>query len=317
VLTVKRSASATIPEVQLPDATWAPARSALRLTVRDVSYLMLVGLSLVWCWQPLTTIVGRSLKSADYEHYSHIILLPFFGAYLVYLNRHAIFERVEYGLRLGLPLAAFGTVTAALAQTTLITGDHEHQLSLVMFGLVGLWMGGFALCYGARALGGAAFPFFLLLFMIPLPPALLTGIIVFLQKASAEGAAILFPLIGMPVLRDGVYFALPGINIEVARECSGIRSSIALLISGLVMAYLLLKSTWARTSLVLVIVPLAIAKNAVRIVGLSWLAVHVDPSFITGSAVHRNGGIPVFLTSLAVLGALTWLLRKCELRRST
>jgi hypothetical protein len=30
-----------------------------------------------------------------------------------------------------------------------------------------------------------------------------------------------------------------------------------------------------------VIIPLAILKNAVRIVVLSWLAVHIDPSFIT------------------------------------
>jgi hypothetical protein len=45
---------------------------------------------------------------------------------------------------------------------------------------------------------------------------------------------------------------------------------------------------------------------------LSWLAVHVDPSFITGSTAHRNGGIPIFFASLAILGGFTWLLRRCE-----
>ena len=145
---------------------------------------------------------------------------------------------------------------------------------------------------------------------------MLTQIIVFLQRTSADASALLFTLIGMPNVRQGFVFALPGLTIEVAKECSGIRSSLALLISGLVMAYLLLRSTWTRAALVLVIIPLAIAKNAVRIVVLSWLAVHIDPSFITGSAVHRNGGIPIFLTSLAILGALAWLLRKCELRRN-
>ena len=203
-----------------------------------------------------------------------------------------------------------------LAGTAAVTGEPEYRLSLAMLGLVMFWAGGFVFCYGLRAFGSAAFPILLLLFMVPLPPAVLTAIIVFLQKGSADASAVLFPLIGMPVMRDGFFFALPGLNIEVAQECSGIRSSLALLISGVVMAYLLLRSTWTRTALVLVIIPLAIAKNAVRIVVLSWLAVHIDPSFITGSAVHRNGGIPIFLTSLAILGALAWLLRKCELRRT-
>jgi exosortase len=179
-------------------------------------------------------------------------------------------------------------------------------------GLVTLWTSGFVICYGFRALRAAAFPFLLLLFMVPFPPDVLTGIVRFLQKGSADVSELLFVSIGMPIFRDGFFFTLPGLTIQVAEACSGIRSSLALLISGLVMAYLFLRSTWTRAAFVLVIIPLAIVKNAVRIVVLSWLAVHVDPSFITGSAVHRNGGIPVFLASLAILSGLAWLLGKCE-----
>ena len=312
----KQSVSAVTPELQLPEPTWTPARIGLGLTTRNAGFLLLVALSVAWCWRPLTTVIGRSLESAEYEHYSHIILLPFFSAYLLYLNRHAIFKHVHPGLRTGLFLAAAGAATIWLGGSPVITGEPEHQLSMTMLGLVTLWAGGFGLCYGHRALRTAAFPFLLLLFMVPLPPAVLTQIIVFLQRTSADASALLFTLIGMPNVRQGFVFALPGLTIEVAKECSGIRSSLALLISGLVMAYLLLRSTWTRAAFVLTIIPLAIAKNAVRIVVLSWLAVHIDPSFITGSAVHRNGGIPIFLTSLAILGALAWLLRKCELRRT-
>jgi len=140
----------------------------------------------------------------------------------------------------------------------------------------------------------------------------LAAVIVFLLKASAEAAALIFALIGMPIFRDGFVFALPGLTIRVAEECSGIRSGLALLISGLMMASVLLRGTWTRAIFILVIVPLAIVKNAVRIVGLSWLAIHVDPSFISGSDVHRTSGIPVFLASLTILGGLAWLLRRCE-----
>jgi exosortase len=198
-----------------------------------------------------------------------------------------------------------------------ITVEPEHRLSLAMLGLVTSWAGSFVICYGVRSLWAAAYPFVLLIFMVPLPPAVLTAIIVFLQVASADASAVLFSLIGMPFFRDGFVFALPGLTIQVAEECSGIRSSLALLISGLVMAYVLLRAPWTRATLALLIVPLAIVKNAVRIVLLSWLAVHVDPSFITGSAVHRNSGIPLFLASLTILGGLAWLLSRAERKRAS
>jgi exosortase len=312
----KRAVSAGTPELQLVEASWTPVRIGPGLIPRDVGFLLLVTLSVAWCWQPLTTVITRSLQSGAYEHYSHIMLLPFFSAYLLYLNRHAILEHARPGLRTGILLAAAGAATVWVAGTPVIAVGAEYRLSLAMLGLVTLWVGSFVLCYGPRAFRAAAFPFLMLLFMIPLPPAALNAIVVFLQKGSAEASGLLFALIGMPTFRDGFVFALPGITIRVAEECSGIRSSLALLISGLGMAYLLLRSTWTRAVFVLVIIPLAIAKNAVRIVALSWLAIHVDPSFITGSAVHRNGGIPIFLASLMVLGGLAWLLRRGEAWKS-
>lgn len=308
----KRAGSATAAALPLLDSTWAPTRMRFGRTAQGAGFLLFVALSAAWSWPALATVIARSLNRAEYEHYSHIILLPFLGAYLLYLNRGAIFTDARPGFRTGIVLTVVGATTVWLGGTTVIAGEPESRLSLTMFGLVTLWASGFVFCYGIRALRAAAFPFLLLFFMVPLPPAVLTGIIRFLQKGSADASELLFVTIGMPIFRQGFFFALPGINIQVAEECSGIRSSLALLLSGLVMAHLFLRSTWTRATFVLVIVPLAIFKNAVRIVVLSWLAVHVDPSFITGSVAHRTGGIPVFLASLAILGGLAWLLRTRE-----
>ena len=308
----KRAISAAAPELPLLERRWTPARIGLGARARDLGFLVLLGLSIMWSWQPLTTVIVRSLNSEEYKHYSHIILLPLVSAYLLYLNRHAILQRPKPSLRLGVLLAVTGATTVWLGRTAVTTVDPEYRLSLAMLGLVMLWMGGFVLCYGLRALQTGVFPFALLLFMVPLPPVALTAIVAFLQKTSADGAAVLFAVVGMPFFRDGFSFSLPGLTILVAPECSGIRSSLALLISGLVMAYLFLSVTWARVALVLVIIPLAIVKNAVRIVLLSWLAVHIDPSFVTGSALHEKGGIPLFFVSLTILGAIAWLLRRHE-----
>jgi len=151
-----------------------------------------------------------------------------------------------------------------------------------------------------------------LLFMAPLPPVLLHSIVGFLQRASAEASALIFQLIGVPVFRQGFVFALPGLTIEIAEECSGIRSSVALFIVGLVAAHLYLASTWTKVAVALLSVPVAIAKNAIRIVVLSLLSMYVDPGFVGPGLLHRNSGIPVFAMAFASLGAIIWLLHKSE-----
>jgi exosortase len=308
----KRPVPTAAAELPIRERAWVPSHLWVGHRWRHVGFGILVVLSAAWAWEPLATVITRSLSSGDNEHYSHIVLLPFFCAYILFLNRQAILEAARPGQGVGLPLAAAGAGMVWVAGTPRLVPALDLGLSLAMVGLVTLWAASFIVCYGFRAFQAAGFGFAMLLFMVPLPAAALTAIIVFLQHTSADASHVIFGLIGMPVFRDGTVFALPGLTIRVAEECSGIRSTIALVISGVAISYLLLRSTWTRTVLLLAIVPIAIVKNAVRIVGLSWLAVYVDPSFIAGSFVHRSGGIPIFVLSLAMLGALVFVLRRFE-----
>ena len=100
-------------------------------------------------------------------------------------------------------------------------------------------------------------------------------------------------------------------NIEVARECSSIRSSVMLLVASMVLAQVSLRSPWSKAAVIAVTVPLSIAKNALRIVTLSMLGTRVDPGYLTGR-LHYRGGIVFFMISLAVLVLLLWILRRIE-----
>ena len=308
----ERTATTTVPAVVVESA-WSPGRLASGVSLRDAAFAAMVAVSAAWAWRGLITVIGRSIsREENDEHYSHIVLLPFIAAYLLWMNRRTILERASSGFPPGAVTIAVGGILVWLAEGARLASEPETRLSIAMLGLVLMWSGAFLLSYGASALRVALFPLAFLVFMIPLPPAWLHAVIVFLQHGSAEVSAILFQLIGMPVFRQDLTFALPGLTIRVAEECSGIRSSLALLISGLVMTYLFLRTTPARATFAAIIIPLALVKNAVRIVVLSWLAVHVDPSFITESVVHRTGGIPMFLVSLGMLGTVLWVLRKSE-----
>ena len=110
-------------------------------------------------------------------------------------------------------------------------------------------------------------------------------------------------------------FALPGMIIEVAQECSDIRSSLVLFITSLVAAYLFLHSPWRRLVLVAFVIPLGILRNGVRIVVIGLLCVHYGPQMIH-SVIHRKGGPFFFALSLIPLFLLLWWLRRGEANRS-
>jgi exosortase len=155
-----------------------------------------------------------------------------------------------------------------------------------------------------------------LLLMVPPPYAVIEAVVRFLQVSSAETTHLLFKAIGMPVLRESTFvFALPGVSIEVAEECSGIRSSSSLFVSSMLGGYMFLRSPWNRGLFTLLTIPVVIFKNALRIVGISWLGVYVDPDFLFG-AFHRNSGIPFSLVALGILFLIIRALQRLEDRKS-
>jgi exosortase len=118
-------------------------------------------------------------------------------------------------------------------------------------------------------------------------------------------------LTSVPYLRQGFDFTLPGVRIRVAEECSGIRSTLALLITTLLACHLFLRSSWKRLILCLVVVPIAMLKNGLRIFTLSTLAVYVNPGFLHGN-LHKYGGIPFFAVALIPIAMLLIFLEKSD-----
>lgn len=145
-------------------------------------------------------------------------------------------------------------------------------------------MGAFLTCFGVRPFRTARFTLLLLLLAVPLPAFMIEKLIVALQEGSAVSAGLFFRLLGVPVLQEGFTFSLPGFTIQVAQECSGIRSSLALLITGLLASHLFLRSWWTKFALCLATIPLAVIKNGFRIAALSWLGLHA----VTSSGNERS-----------------------------
>lgn len=276
---------------------------------RNIFFVSFNILTLIVYYAPLRELLASPLLS---EIYSHIILIPFISGYIIFLRRKTILGDVKYALPPGFILMGIGATLYLIGTNQGPRLSQDEYLALVTFSAVIFWIGGFIFCYGIQAFRNAAFPLLFLVFTIPLPSLATEKIIHLLQSASAEVSYLFFKMMRVPVFREGFVFHLPGVSIEVAELCSGIRSSLALLISTVLTGHLVLRTGWGKVLLMLSIFPIAVLKNGVRIVTLSLLGAYVDERFLTQGLLHSRGGILFFLLALAIMALVAWLLKQVE-----
>ena len=281
-----------------------PRRSAYFAAAVAVAALML--------WKPFAMLLRFSFS---HDEYSHILLIPIVSLFLVYWQRRTIFTDVESSPLPGAAGVALGLIVGGLGFHLSPSLDENDFLTWIVSAFVVFSLGAFLLCYGKRAFRKAAFPLLFLFLMVPIPTHLLDRIILWLQEGSSAVSSAGFNLLGVPVYREGFIFSLPGLSIEVAKECSGIRSTLALFITSLLAGYLLVPSKVGRVVLCLSVVPVAIFKNGLRIVTLATLSVYVNRG-ILDSPLHHQGGVVFFVPGLLILGLEVWLMEAYLAKRN-
>ena len=247
------------------------------------------------------------------EVHSYVLLIPFVTGYLIYIRWKSLSRELgsSWGFALLLAVAGAAALLASLHFAEI--GENDY-MTLIALSFVCFVVAGTFLFLGSKWARSAMFPLFFLAFMIPLPEAAVDSLETASKEASAEVANWLFLISGTPFLRNGTVFQLPGIAVEVAKECSGIRSSLVLVITSLLAANMFLRTTWRRALLVGVVIPLGLLRNGFRILVISLLCVHIGPEMIN-SVIHRRGGPVFFALSLVPLFAMLWLFRHQELKQ--
>jgi exosortase C (VPDSG-CTERM-specific) len=263
--------------------------------------------------KPLTQLIGFALHSTLF---SHILLIPFVSVYLVRIKRASLPSPsaprpvlAVAPLVLGV-LALFG---GSLASSLGLPSASADRLTWTTLSLVFLFWSACCFCLGPQTLRFVAFPLGFLLFAVPLPRFAIDLAETFLQYASALTADLFFTVTGMSFLRDGLIFQLPSIRLEVAPECSGIHSTLVLLITSFFAGQIFLRTFTNRALLVLAVIPLGILRNAFRIWTLGELCTHIGPHMIE-SPIHHRGGPIFFAISLVPLFLLLYFQRRWELK---
>lgn len=258
-------------------------------------------------WKPFVALFHLAWTDATA---SHILLIPFICAWLLYLDHKRLTALSSFDVSGALLFLIPSGLLAALAWFA-NSWTPDLKLAAFILALLLFFISGFIAIFGKNAAWLEWFALAFSLFLVPLPNFLLDRVVYLLQAGSANVAEFFFDLSGVPVLREGFFFRLPRFSIEVAQECSGIRSSIALLILALLLAHFAFRPLWKKTLFVIAGLTMMLVKNGIRIAVLTILANYVNPDFLFGR-LHHRGGIVFFLVGLALLFPVYWLLKRGE-----
>jgi len=275
---------------------------------RPVHFVALFLVSFVVAWHPLL----RALKLAlENDGYTHILLILPLSVTFFCADWKQLQPILRPSVRLGFSILCLVGVIAVLtiSHTPWMTADL--RLTIDMLAMVTWWVGTFVFCFGAKAARAMLFPLCFVFWMVPIPSFALNAVVQWLQQGSALATRLLFTTAGVPVTQDGLSLTIPGLTLEVAQECSSIRSSLMLLVTAMVLAQILLRSPWGKALVIALAVPLSVAKNGLRIFTIVMLGTRVDPGFLTGR-LHHDGGIVFFSVALVALFMLLLTLRRAE-----
>jgi len=269
--------------------------------------------ALILCFAlPLYRLARFALHS---DLSSYILLVPVISLGMVWLKRPFPPPPSSPNRKLAVLLLAAGAAAPAAFGLSVFFGmrwPSPDSLAVASLSFSLLLAGLCAWFLGRRTVRAIAFPLAFLVFMAPLPVSLANSLETFLQHTSAAVAYLFFDGTGMPVLRRGALgFQLPGMNLQVAPQCSGLHSSLALFIVSLPAGYLFLRSPWKRAALSAAVIPVGIVRNGFRIFTIGELCVRIGPQMID-SYLHRTGGWIFFLLALGPFFILLFLLMQAE-----
>jgi exosortase len=238
-------------------------------------------------------------------NYSHGFIIPAMSGYLFWKKKDAFnLSAIQPELR-GLPVFLLGLLLLVLGKA--------GGLNFVMYiSFLVVFLGLFLFMLGTTITRSLLFPIGFLVFMIPLPYVLYTGLTLRLKLLTSIITAKFMIFIGIPALREGNIIHLDQASLEVIDACSGMRSLMSLLAVAVFYAYLTHRSIWLKLSLILVTIPIAIFSNVCRLTLTAILVDNFGPKAIEG-VFHVFSGVLVFAIGFTLLVLCSFLLKRIKI----
>lgn len=256
--------------------------------------LLLGGFALLY--GPAYIELSRTVWATDEQGHGPIILA--LSAWLLYTQRHALAALPTRPVpALGWPLLIFALLLYALGRSQdIIMFAIGSQMVLITALLL--------LFHSAAGLRLVWFPIFFMLFMVPLPEALVAAVTAPLKSAVSAVASSLLYNLGYPVGRSGVIMTVGPYQLLVADACAGLNSMFTLEALGMLYMKLMGYTSVSRNvALAILLIPTAFLANIVRVMILVLVTYHFGDEAGQGF-VHGFAGMVLFMVALMLMLAL-------------
>ncbi len=253
--------------------------------------LFIVVLMLFLYGQVIAELISDWYRNGDDAH--GFFVLPISG-YLIWRKRDTL-------ARLPCRPNFAGLLLVLGSLGLLVLGSLGAEFFLTRVSLVATIVGLAVYLRGWETVQALTFPLLFSLLMIPLPRIIYYQLVFPLQLLASQLTILGLERLNLfPVIREGNLLFLPHYTLEVIEACSGVRSLLALLALALGYGYMAQTSKVIRGALVLLVVPLAIFGNALRVM-LQALIAHYQGLDIAGGPWHQIAGLITFVSAAVLL----------------
>lgn len=266
------------------------------LTIRRVhlgAVVFLVAAISFAYWETLQWMYDRFMGADSY--YSHGFLIPFICLFFVWQQKDQLRHmqvRVSWS---GLVLVFFSLGLHLLGTTLYVFSISGFSLFFLIIGLT-------LFLTGKEIVKSLWFPLSFLVFMFPLPMAVISLISFPLKIFAAKAGVWVVSLFGVPVYGEGFNITIPAGQLLVGNPCSGLRSLIAFLALGAVLAYMSKLSCVKKCILFLCSIPIAVVSNLVRVPILILVSHYYGlEAAAPDTWVHTGSGLLVFVLGFFLL----------------
>ncbi len=212
-----------------------------------------------------------------------------------------------------------GSVLILISLLFYVIGVSQSLLEFAVLSQFFLLYGFFTVFFGFSSVKKLWFPILFLLFLVPIPGAVLAAITLPLKIAVSIVSEHILYYFDYPIARTGVILQIGYYKLLVADACAGIHTIISLEAMGLLYLYLI-KSTSAFRNILLaiLIVPIAFVANVIRVIVLVLITFHYGDEAGQGF-LHDFAGFVLFGAALIFIiltdTFLRWVSKKMKSNR--
>jgi exosortase B len=244
----------------------------------------------------------RGVWSTDAQMHGPVVLS--LSIWLLYKNWPTMLSAGK-----GAAPSALGWPLAVLSLTMYALGRSQDILVLEIGSVMGLIASFILLNFGTRALKAQWFALFFMLFMVPLPGLVVDTLTMPMKIAVSYVAEHVLYWVGYPIARSGVMLHVGQYMPPAADACAGLHTLLTLEALGLLYLSLVKGNSMFRNiTLALLIVPISLTANVIRVIVLTLVTYHFGDDAGQGF-LHGFAGMVLFLSALLLILGTDALLR--------